>query len=66
MTTTSNRHVRTKPNIRKEAEEVQEQVQEVTSDLVNYVTEYAKEKPGHVALFCLGIGFVLGWKLKPW
>ncbi len=27
---------------------------------------YTGEHPGVVALFCLGLGFVLGWKLKPW
>lgn len=27
---------------------------------------YARERPGVVALWCLGLGFVLGWKLKPW
>ncbi len=35
-------------------------------DLVDYVKEYAREKPEVAALWCLGIGFVLGWKLKPW
>ncbi len=35
-------------------------------DLVNYARQYAREKPEVVALCCLGIGFVLGWKLKPW
>jgi hypothetical protein len=28
--------------------------------------EYARERPGVVALWCFGIGFVLGWKLKLW
>lgn len=28
--------------------------------------EYAKERPEVVALWTFGIGFVLGWKLKPW
>lgn len=27
---------------------------------------YARERPEVVALWALGIGFVLGWKLKPW
>jgi hypothetical protein len=36
------------------------------SDLVEYVRQYARERPGVVALSCLGIGFVLGWKLKLW
>ncbi len=35
-------------------------------DLVNYAREYAREQPEMAALWCLGIGFVLGWKLKPW
>lgn len=35
-------------------------------DLVEYLTEYARQHPGATALWCLGIGFVLGWKLKPW
>ena len=35
-------------------------------DFTEYVREYAREKPEVVALWCLGIGFVLGWKLKPW
>jgi hypothetical protein len=35
-------------------------------DLVDYVVGYAREKPEVAALWCLGIGFVLGWKLKPW
>lgn len=35
-------------------------------DLVEYCRQYARERPEVVALWCLGIGFVLGWKLKPW
>jgi len=35
-------------------------------DLYQYFQEYAKERPDVVALWCFGIGFVLGWKLKPW
>lgn len=37
-----------------------------SSDLIQYVRQYAREKPEVVALWCFGIGFVLGWKLKPW
>jgi hypothetical protein len=36
------------------------------SDLVDFARHYTREKPGVVALWCLGLGFVLGWKLKPW
>ena len=35
-------------------------------DILQYLTNYAKEKPDVAALWCFGIGFVLGWKLKPW
>jgi hypothetical protein len=35
-------------------------------DLIEYATSYARERPGTAALWCLGIGFILGWKLKPW
>jgi hypothetical protein len=35
-------------------------------DLLTYVREYARQKPEVAALWCFGIGFVLGWKLKPW
>ncbi len=39
---------------------------EITNDVVEYLTAYFREKPGYAALACVGIGFVLGWKLKPW
>lgn len=39
---------------------------DIREDVVNYLTRYARENPGYTALTCLGIGFVLGWKLKPW
>jgi len=35
-------------------------------DLYKYFQEYARERPDVVALWCFGIGFALGWKLKPW
>lgn len=35
-------------------------------DLVAYASEYARQRPDVVALWCFGIGFMLGWKLKPW
>lgn len=36
------------------------------NDLADYLREYAREKPDVCALWCFGIGFVIGWKLKPW
>jgi hypothetical protein len=35
-------------------------------DLTSYLREYVRENPEMAALTCLGIGFILGWKLKPW
>jgi hypothetical protein len=35
-------------------------------DLIDYLKEYAREKPEVAALWCFGIGFIIGWKLKPW
>jgi hypothetical protein len=35
-------------------------------DLGEYLKRYAQTKPASAALICLAIGFVLGWKLKPW
>jgi uncharacterized protein (UPF0261 family) len=34
--------------------------------MVECFTDYARERPEVVALWAFGIGFVLGWKLKPW
>lgn len=39
---------------------------EPSKDIVAYLKEYAREKPDVAALWCFGIGFILGWKLKPW
>jgi hypothetical protein len=35
-------------------------------DLLESLEKYAREKPASAALWALGIGFILGWKLKPW
>ena len=38
----------------------------IVDDLVTYFRKYAHECPEKLALACLGVGFILGWKLKPW
>jgi hypothetical protein len=38
----------------------------LVDDLMMYLRRYAREKPQAVAYACFGIGFILGWKLKPW
>ena len=37
-----------------------------TQDAFEYLKAYARERPEVAALWCFGIGFILGWKLKPW
>jgi hypothetical protein len=37
-----------------------------TKDVLEHFQEYQRERPGVVALWCFGIGFVLGWKFKLW
>lgn len=39
---------------------------DLLNDLVCYARQYAQQKPEVAALWCFGIGFILGWKLKPW
>ncbi len=55
-----------KQQLEESAHDTVEDTRQASHDLVEYVTEYARENPGTVALWCLGIGFVLGWKMKPW
>ena len=35
-------------------------------DAQTYVVEFAKQQPQSAAVWCFGIGFLVGWKLKPW
>jgi len=35
-------------------------------DFVSYLREYARENPEMAALACFSVGFIVGWKLKPW
>jgi hypothetical protein len=34
--------------------------------ITDLIEEYARNNPLSFGLWALGIGFVLGWKLKPW
>ncbi|MCA9233972.1 MAG: hypothetical protein KDA44_00775 [Planctomycetales bacterium] len=36
------------------------------NDAVEYLKAYARQRPEVAALWCFGVGFILGWKLKPW
>jgi len=33
---------------------------------VAFFHDYARERPEVVAMWAFGIGFILGWQLKPW
>jgi len=36
------------------------------TELMEYFQQYTRERPDVVALWSLGIRFVLGWKVEPW
>ena len=46
--------------------ELRHDSKQLCNDVMAYFREYGRENPEMVALWSLGIGFVLGWKLKPW
>lgn len=41
-------------------------LEEMANDALDRVKRYARDEPVSFGLWALGIGFVLGWKLKPW
>lgn len=41
-------------------------IESVAEGVVDSVRRYVREQPEAAALWALGIGFVLGWKLKIW
>lgn len=55
-----------KTNQRAQAELRELEPVEMGRDVIEYLREYARENPESAALWCFGIGFVLGWKLKIW
>lgn len=38
----------------------------LVEDLGCYLKDYARQRPDVAAMCCFGVGFILGWKLKPW
>lgn len=57
---------RTVPELRNESQVLTGTGEPTTKSAVEHFREYGRERPGIVALWCFGIGFVLGWKLKLW
>jgi len=41
-------------------------IESYANEAVDRVKQYARDEPVSFALWAFGIGFVLGWKLKPW
>ncbi len=41
-------------------------LESATGDLVKKVETYVREQPVPAICWAVGIGFVLGWRLKPW
>jgi len=37
-----------------------------TEAALQFLRDYSRERPETVAMWAFGIGFILGWKLKPW
>ena len=56
----------TVPESRNEPQVLGECPVRTTKSALEHFQEYGRERPGVVALWCFGLGFVLGWKLKLW
>jgi hypothetical protein len=48
------------------AHETPNWAQSTIHTVVECIEDYARAKPLSFALWTFGIGFALGWKLKPW
>jgi hypothetical protein len=64
-TRTASKSANSRKSPSKPASDLSDEI-EIARDVVDYLKEYAREKPEVAALWCVGIGFILGWKLKPW
>jgi hypothetical protein len=63
----ANTQTATKRSVQRLQEDLREiEPAEMGRDLVQYMRDYARDNPEAAALWCFGIGFVLGWKLKIW
>jgi len=41
-------------------------LESMANETLDRINAYAREHPTAFGLCALGVGFVLGWKLKPW
>jgi ElaB/YqjD/DUF883 family membrane-anchored ribosome-binding protein len=63
---TSSRKEHAVPESPNETQQRTGPIEQTTKSALEHFQEYGRERPGIVALWCVGIGFVLGWKLKLW
>jgi hypothetical protein len=56
----------TQRNHRATVKKAEQEVAKATENAAEFFKDYARERPEVVALWMFGIGFILGWKLKPW
>ena len=58
----------TQINRRNRPDSLQEEIfqSDVIQDAIETTRKYVRSHPEASALWCFGIGFILGWKLKPW
>ena len=64
MASSTKRH--TVPESRNETQVPTALLAQTAKSALEHFHEYGRERPGVVALWCFGIGFVLGWKFKLW
>ncbi len=41
-------------------------IESAASEILDRFKDYAREQPLAVACWAFGLGFVVGWRLKPW
>ena len=52
--------------MKRTSEDREEQTLPIVDELTQWIRHQIREEPEVAACVCLGIGFILGWKLKPW
>lgn len=55
---------RPKSHVSRNGSQAIDRLESAASEMMNYAVRYARQNPGRAAIFCLGLGFMLGWKLK--
>jgi len=39
---------------------------EDSANVMCYLKRYCQDHPAEAAMWCFGVGFLMGWKLRPW